>query len=194
MMKKAGIIFISLILSAAGLSAQPRAFGVRTGITGFDMSYQHTIGKKNFVQTDLSLDFGYAGSGEPGFKATALYNFIVARPAWTQKGSWAMYTGPGISLGYVQDRVVYKEGNFRYHPLDYGFMLSIAVQAGLEYTFDFPLQLAADLRPYFGMHVNDGVTRRVDAITDRVEFKSKTSFYNNGWFGFIPSISIRYRF
>ena len=66
-MKKAGIIFISLILSAAGLSAQPRAFGVRTGITGFDMSYQHTIGKKNFVQTDLSLDFGYAGSGEPGF-------------------------------------------------------------------------------------------------------------------------------
>lgn len=186
-----------IILCLAGLlgaSAQPRAIGIRSGITGLDVSYLHDTGKKSFVQTELSVDFGYAGSAAPGFKATALYNFVVARPAWTDKGSWAIYTGPGLSLGYVQDRVNYREGNFRYHPLDYGFMLSIAVQAGLEYTFDFPLQLAADLRPYFGMHVNDGVTRRVDAITDRVEFKSKTSFYNNGWFGFIPSISIRYRF
>ena len=193
-MKRLSALIILCLAGLLGASAQPRAIGIRSGITGLDVSYLHDTGKKSFVQTELSVDFGYAGSAAPGFKATALYNFVVARPAWTDKGSWAIYTGPGLSLGYVQDRVNYREGNFRYHPLDYGFMLSIAVQAGLEYTFDFPLQLAADLRPYFGMHVNDGVTRRVDAITDRVEFKSKTSFYNNGWFGFIPSISIRYRF
>ncbi len=193
-MKRISALIILCLAGLLGASAQPRAIGIRSGITGLDVSYLHDTGKKSFVQTELSVDFGYAGSAAPGFKATALYNFVVARPAWTDKGSWAIYTGPGLSLGYVQDRVNYREGNFRYHPLDYGFMLSIAVQAGLEYTFDFPLQLAADLRPYFGMHVNDGVTRRVDAITDRVEFKSKTSFYNNGWFGFIPSISIRYRF
>lgn len=193
-MKRISALIILCLAGLLGASAQPRAIGIRSGITGLDVSYLHDTGKKSFVQTELSVDFGYAGSAAPGFKATALYNFVVARPAWTDKGSWAIYTGPGLSLGYVQDRVNYREGNFRYHPLDYGFMLSIAVQAGLEYTFDFPLQLAADLRPYFGIHVNDGVTRRVDAITDRVEFKSKTSFYNNGWFGFIPSISIRYRF
>ena len=193
-MKRISALIILCLAGLLGASAQPRAIGIRSGITGLDVSYLHDTGKKSFVQTELSVDFGYAGSAAPGFKATALYNFVVARPAWTDKGSWAIYTGPGLSLGYVQDRVNYREGNFRYHPLDYGFMLSIAVQAGLEYAFDFPLQLAADLRPYFGMHVNDGVTRRVDAITDRVEFKSKTSFYNNGWFGFIPSISIRYRF
>ena len=193
-MKRLSALIILCLAGLLGASAQPRAIGIRSGITRLDVSYLHDTGKKSFVQTELSVDFGYAGSAAPGFKATALYNFVVARPAWTDKGSWAIYTGPGLSLGYVQDRVNYREGNFRYHPLDYGFMLSIAVQAGLEYTFDFPLQLAADLRPYFGMHVNDGVTRRVDAITDRVEFKSKTSFYNNGWFGFIPSISIRYRF
>ena len=193
-MKRISALIILCLAGLLGASAQPRAIGIRSGITGLDVSYLHDTGKKSFVQTELSVDFGYACSAAPGFKATALYNFVVARPAWTDKGSWAIYTGPGLSLGYVQDRVNYREGNFRYHPLDYGFMLSIAVQAGLEYTFDFPLQLAADLRPYFGMHVNDGVTRRVDAITDRVEFKSKTSFYNNGWFGFIPSISIRYRF
>ena len=158
-MKRISALIILCLAGLLGASAQPRAIGIRSGITGLDVSYLHDTGKKSFVQTELSVDFGYAGSAAPGFKATALYNFVVARPAWTDKGSWAIYTGPGLSLGYVQDRVNYREGNFRYHPLDYGFMLSIAVQAGLEYTFDFPLQLAADLRPYFGMHVNDGVTR-----------------------------------
>ena len=193
-MKKITTFIVIFLVCSIAANAQPRALGARIGMTGFDVTYQHTLGKKNFVQADMSLDFGYGGSSAPGFKATAIYNFVVARPAWTDKGTWALYTGPGLSLGYVQDRVVYKEGNFRYHPNDYGFMLSIAVQAGLEYTFDFPLQLAADLRPYFGMHVNDGVSRRVDAITDQVVFKSKTGWYNNGWFGFIPSVSVRYRF
>ena len=193
-MKKTAIITLIFILSALGTAAQPRALGGRIGATGFDISYQHTFGKKNFLQTDASLDFGYAGNGAPGFKATALYNFTIARPAWTQRGSWAMYTGPGISLGYVQDRVMYKDGSYRYHPLDYGFMLAFAAQFGLEYTFWFPLQISVDIRPYFGMHVNDGISRRVDDITDQVVFKSKTGWYNNGWYGFIPTLSFRYRF
>lgn len=193
-MKKILIISVALLISAIGMTAQPRALGVRTGMTGFDVSYQHMTGKKAFVQTDASLDFGYAGSGAPGFKATALYNFVFATPAWTDRGSWAMYAGPGLSLGYVQDMVVFEEGNLRFHPNDYGFMLSVAAQFGLEYTFWFPLQIAVDIRPYFGMHVNDGVSRRVDAITDRIDFGSKVSWYNNGWFGFIPSVSFRYRF
>lgn len=193
-MKKITTFIVIFLVCSIAANAQPRALGARIGMTGFDVSYQHTLGKKNFVQADMSLDFGYGGSSAPGFKATAIYNFVVARPAWTDKGTWALYTGPGLSLGYVQDRVVYREGSFRYHPLDYGFMLSFAVQAGLEYTFWFPLQISVDLRPYFGMHVNDGVTRRVDATTDRVIWTGKTGYYNNGWFGFVPTISFRYRF
>ena len=119
---------------------------------------------------------------------------MVARPAWTEKGSWAIYTGPGLSLGYVQDWVLYKTENLRYHPNDYGFMLAVAVQAGLEYTFWFPLQLAVDLRPQFGLHINDGISSRIDHFTDRIDYKGKTGYYNNGWFGFVPTLSVRYRF
>ena len=194
MKTKSILITVLLALSALCMNAQPRALGARIGATGFDVSYQHTLGKKNFIQTDLSLDFGYAASSAPGIKGTAIYNFVVARPAWTQKGTWALYTGPGLSLGYVQDRVVYLYDNYRWHPNDYGFMLSVALQAGLEYTFEFPLQISVDLRPYFGMHVNGDITHRIDRETEIIVQKGKTGYYNNGWFGFIPTISLRYRF
>ena len=193
-MKRISALIVLLVAGCTALSAQPRALGGRIGMTGFDVSYLHTVGKKNFIETDLSLDFGYGGSGAPGFKATGIYNFVVARPAWTDKGSWALYTGPGLSLGYVQDKVVYKSGNLRYHPNDYGFMLSLAVQAGLEYTFWFPLQIAVDLRPQFGLHINDGISSRIDHFTDRIDYKGKAGYYNNGWFGFVPTLSVRYRF
>ena len=194
MKTKSILITVALALSALCMNAQPRALGARIGATGFDVSYQHTLGKKNFIQTDLSLDFGYAASSAPGIKGTAIYNFVVARPAWTQKGTWALYTGPGLSLGYVQDRVVYLYDNYRTRLNDYGFMLSVALQAGLEYTFEFPLQISVDLRPYFGMHVNGDITHRIDRETEIIVYKGKTGYYNNGWFGFIPTLSLRYRF
>lgn len=185
---------ILLIAGCLAASAQPRALGGRIGATGFDLSYQHTVGKKNFIQADASLDFGYAASGRPGFKASALYNFVLARPAWTDKGKWAIFAGPGLSLGYVQDRVTYRENDFIYHYNDYGFMFSVVGQAGLEYTFWFPLQISVDLRPYVGLHVNDGVTKRINTVTEERIFKGKTGYYGNGWYGFIPTLSFRYRF
>ena len=195
-MDRKGIIIslIFLFFSVFGLSAQPRAVGGRIGMTGLDASYQHSVGKRNFIQTDLSLDFGYAGSSAPGIKGTAAYNFVFATPAWTDKGSWALYAGPGLSLGYVEDRVTYRHGDYRSHYNAYGFMLSFVVNAGLEYTFGFPLQISADLRPYFGMHASNDITRKVDKSTEVILEEGKTAYYNNGWFGFIPTLSIRYRF
>jgi hypothetical protein len=54
------------------------------------------------------------------------------------------------------------------------FMFGFVGQVGLEYNFDFPLQLSADLRPVLGW--SDG------------------KFYGDGVLGFVPSISVRYRF
>ena len=76
MKTKSILITVALALSALCMNAQPRALGARIGATGFDVSYQHTLGKKNFIQTDLSLDFGYAASSAPGIKGTAIYNFV----------------------------------------------------------------------------------------------------------------------
>lgn len=78
----------------------------------------------------------------------------------------------------------FSEMSVKAHPLDYGFMIALAAQIGLEYNFWFPLQLSLDIRPYFGLHVNDGFHI----------YKSKAGFYNYGMMGFIPTLSVRYRF
>lgn len=180
-------VLLSCYLSLTS-NAQPRAVGLRFGATGLEASYQHTLGK-NFIEAEAGMDFGYGG---PGFKASASYNFVFARPAWSDRGSWALYAGPGLAMGYVSDRTTYTvlvsggmgELPARIHPADHGFMLSFTGQVGLEYNFWFPLQLSVDIRPYFGFHINDGF----------YSYRSKTGFYNYGMMGFIPSLSVRYRF
>ena len=180
-------VFTSCCLSLTA-NAQPRAVGLRIGATGLEASYQHSI-NRNFIEAEAGMDFGYGGAG---FKVSASYNFIFARPAWSDRGSWAMYAGPGLAIGYVSDRTTYtfwEEGSssrypIKIHPDDHGFMMALSGQVGLEYTFWFPLQLSVDIRPYFGFHVNDGF----------YDYASKVGFYNYGMMGFIPTLSVRYRF
>ena len=54
------------------------------------------------------------------------------------------------------------------------FFFGLVGQVGLEYTFWFPLQLSADLRPTLG--ICDG------------------EFWTDGLFGFVPTLSVRYSF
>lgn len=188
------ILTISLILSAAALAAaQPRSTGIRLGATGLDATYQHTMNANQFIEGNIGMDFGYNANGKAGFKATATYNFIWARPAWTDQGSWALYAGPGISIGGVNDMAVYKFGKERLGYLDGGFMIALAAQVGLEYNFDFPLQLSLDVRPYFGLHVNDGKYYSV-IDQENKNYGSTAGFYDNGLLGFVPTLSVRYRF
>lgn len=192
-MKKLLFITIIGLLTAASSFAQPRAMGARAGATGFEASYQHSMNTKQFIECDLGLDFGYNANGRPGVKGTATYNFIWARPAWTAKGTWNLYAGTGLSVGFVDDIVPYEiSGDIRGYN-DNGFEVAVAAQVGLEYMFDFPLILAVDIRPYFGIHMNDGHFNEPLTGT-RVHYGSKTGFYDNGVLGFIPSIAIRYRF
>lgn len=190
--------FIATLIIIMGFitiaSAQgPRSAGLRIGGTGLDAVYQHSMNENQFIEGNLGMDFGYDASGNAGFKATAIYNFIWARPAWTDKGKWAIYAGPGVSIGMVDDLVPYKILGETQYFNDNGFMLSVTGQVGLEYTFDFPLQLSIDLRPFIGLHVNDGKFR-IPATNENVNFESKINFYGNGPLTFIPSLSVRYRF
>lgn len=188
------ILTISIILSATALAAaQPRSAGIRLGATGLDATYQHTMNANQFIEGNVGMDFGYNANGKAGFKATATYNFIWARPAWTDQGSWALYAGPGLSIGGVNDMAVYKFGKERLGYLDGGFMIALAAQVGLEYNFDFPLQLSLDVRPYFGLHVNDGKYYSVIEQENK-SYGSTAGFYDNGLLGFVPTLSIRYRF
>lgn len=196
-MKKFFLTLITITTAALSLYAQPRAAGGRIGVTGFEASYQHGINKNQFAEGDIGIDFGYRINSIPGFKATAIYNFIWARPAWTNQGSWALYAGPGASLGYVNDMVAWKasNGDILASGVRNGFMLGICGQVGLEYTFWFPLQLAVDLRPVIGLHINEGYSA-INPIdqSKTTRYGSRVGFYDNGLMGLVPTISARYRF
>ena len=184
------ILCVFLGISAIA-SAQPRSVGIRAGIKGLEASYTHKLDYKKFIEGNAGFDFSY--NGKTGFKATGIYNVIWARPEWTKKGRWILYAGAGASTGWVHDMCVQKEGDERLGYMDAGFMIAALVQVGLEYNFDFPLQLALDVRPYLGIHVNDG--RTFDKISDvKKSYGSTVGLYDNGLRGLIPSISVRYSF
>ncbi|MBR5384875.1 MAG: hypothetical protein IK143_03265 [Bacteroidales bacterium] len=164
-MKKAIIIIAALFGMALAASAQPRAIGARLlglGANGIEASYQHTMAESQFIQGDLGI-FAW-----DGFTATGTYNWIISSPRWTSEGVWNFYLGAGASLGYVE------YGHDAEGRVESNFMFGFVGQVGLEYNFDFPLQLSADLRPVLGW--SDG------------------KFYGDGVLGFVPSISVRYRF
>ena len=151
------IIAAALVLGfAVAASAQPRALGVRIG-NGGEISYQHNLNGENFIEAVLGLGgFSY-------LNVAGTYNFMIAQPAWTNAGEWGFYAGPGIALGAGQGI----------------FNVGIAAQVGLEYTFDFPLQISVDLRPQIGM-----VSATANDVTAR-------AFGVWGWY---PHLGIRYRF
>lgn len=155
-MKKSILVLVAVLLSAVAF-AQPRAIGGRAGVDG-EISYQHSLGR-NFVELDLGLQC----LGPIGIGASAVYDFSIVTPAWTPKGTWEVYAGPGIALGTHFDK----------KPLYFG----ICCQAGLSYTFWFPLQLSVDLKPVFGYQTGDN-----------------SGFYGKGLFGFVPTLGVRYCF
>ena len=158
-MKKIILIAALVFGVAFAASAQPRAVGGRVLGSGFEASYQHYVGGENFVEADLGLFTPYA------LQATATYNFMLAQPAWTARGEWGVYAGPGATLG-----LNYARRN--------EFVFAAVGQVGLEYTFWFPLQLSVDLRPQIGIAAGKGGVR----------------FYEEGLLGFVPTIGVRYRF
>lgn len=159
-MKKIFLVAIAMLGLAIAVTAQPRAVGGRLGY-GVQASYQHTIQGTDFVEVTAGA-FGFTS-----FNTTASYNFMIAQPDWTDRGEWGIYAGPGAALGCGADLTT---GT-------YSFNIAAIGQAGVEYTFWFPLQLSVDLRPQFGLSFGDGV-----------------NFYGHGLLGFVPCFSARYRF
>ena len=197
--------FLIIILTAIAVSSygQTRAMGVRNGVSGFEADYQHEFVKDRFLECNFGMDFGCLGKGyatakdKLGIKATAVYNFIWARPAWTNEGKWALYEGPGLTSGYVHDDVHYtaNDGVNIIYFQNHGFMLGVCAQVGIEYTFWFPLQLSVDLRPTVAMHINNRLPYTNPENPEvRSYHKARIGFYDNGLLGFVPSVSVRYRF
>lgn len=153
-MKKIILVAAMVLGFAAAAVAQPRAIGVRIG-NGGEVSYQHSLGE-NFLEVDGGLGLGFDGTFNVG--ATGIYNFMIAQPQWTSQGTWGFYAGPGVGVGLGLG-----EANY--------FTLAVAGMVGLEYNFEFPLQLSLDVRPQIGIGFGNGLH----------------------W-GLMPALGVRYKF
>ena len=157
------IITLTVILAAmTAAKAQPRAVGISVG-SYEAVTFQHMVyGTDDFFQLDLGYQVGYPAPGS--MRLTATYNMILLQPKWFG-GEWNFYVGPGAQLG---------SGFRSLKALTFG----ATCQVGLEYNFDFPLMLSAEVRPTIGICLS----------SDRFKYDL------DGLFGFIPTISAKYRF
>lgn len=141
-MKKLLIILAAAFLTGAAAMAQPKAIGIRGGLFGLsvngEISYEYWYTLFDNDYDFLEAELGVFGGN--GFKATAMYNFTLAQPDWTDTGEWGLYVGPGLTAGYGS--AVANDGEIKASPF-----LGVAFQIGMEYTFSFPLQLSLDFRP-----------------------------------------------
>ena len=91
------------------------------------------MGGSDFLEFGLGLDNGFSTSA---FHVDGIYNFMILEPDWTPVGHWGFYAGPGASVA------VWKNSDDE-NTVYAGFLGNV----GLEYTFNFPLQLSIDFRP-----------------------------------------------
>ena len=167
-MKRIIAILIAIFASVSVAKSQPKAVGLRAGMD-CQFSYEHVmtggrqgaVSSGDFIEVDLGVEFiyGYA----VGLNAAAGYNFMIAQPEWTQKGQWGFYAGPAVKVGYLW----------------VGGYLAVGAQVGLEYNFDFPLQVSLDIRPAVGVAFEGG---------------SCSIYGAEAILGSIPCLSLRYRF
>ena len=141
-MKKIILIAVAVLGFAVTAAAQPRAIGVRIG-NGGEVSYQHTVGK-DFVEVDGGLGLNLYDGNSINVGATAIYNFMIAQPQWTDRGEWGFYAGPGATVGLGLGDNAH-------------FNLAAAGMVGLEYSFWFPLQLSIDFRQHIGFGFGHGL-------------------------------------
>lgn len=146
-MKRLLLSAFLLIGLAVSTQAQDRknAIGLRLGDNdgfGGEISYQRFLSSDN----RLELDLGWRDSKYyDAVKLTALYQWV-----WNIEGGFNWYAGAGGGLGtweHNNDLPPWAEDDD-----DKGTFLFVAGNIGIEYNFDFPLQLSLDIRPelYFG--------------------------------------------
>lgn len=161
-MRRLLTILVAACLSL-GANGQVRSIGATFG-SYEAVSFQHMVyGTDNVFQLDLGYHLGLPDAG--AIKMMASYNINILSPKWTNEGEWNFYAGPGVYLG---------GGWAPGKGVTYGLMAVV----GLEYIFDFPLQLSVDMRPSVGA----------------VMLKDVTVFDRDVLLGLIPTVSARYMF
>ena len=136
-MKKTLVLMVVAILASSTLCAQARALGGRSFYIGEALSYQHQLTEKSMLEAELGLSLSSVG-----VEAVVTHDWLFPITSWQKRGTWNWYAGVGLGAG------AYLFSNTT---------IGVAGRIGIEYNFDFPMQLALDYRPLIGPAWN-GVT------------------------------------
>ncbi|MBO4588471.1 MAG: outer membrane beta-barrel protein [Bacteroidales bacterium] len=139
-----------------------------------ELSAVYFLSDANRIEAELGWS-DYSGRAY-GYNYTNGYLHAAASYQWYWNiiAGLGWFVGPAANLGvWIYDAHYSGTG---YHTSDAAFILGLGAQAGIEYDFDFPLQLALDTRPCLNFGIPGDLTGGV--------------FFWPSWFNF----SIRYRF
>ncbi len=144
-MKKNVFMTFVLIVLTFGLQAQnlsKNALGLRLGDNdgfGGEISYQRELNTDNRLEFDL----GWRNSKYVNaFKIVGLYQWV-----WNLDKGFNWYAGAGGGIGTWS-----YEDKFYNNNKSTGTFAVLAGDVGIEYNFDFPLQISLDARPEFGIN------------------------------------------
>jgi hypothetical protein len=142
-MKNVFLTFLLLVLasSAQSQNISKNALGLRLGDNdgfGGEISYQRKMKKNNRLEFDL----GWRNSKYVNaFKVVGLYQWV-----WNIEGDFNWYAGFGGGIG------TWSFDDKFYNTKSTGTFALLAGDVGIEYNFDFPLQISLDARPEFGIN------------------------------------------
>ncbi|MTG98876.1 MULTISPECIES: hypothetical protein [Myroides] len=115
-------------------------FGGNSGL-GTEITYQRKLAKNN----RLELDLGWRTRHDvDAFKVTGIYQWM-----WNIDQGFNWYAGAGAAVGTWN----YSENIRGKRYSDNGTFGLVTGTIGVEYNFDFPLQISLDLRPE--IYLND---------------------------------------
>lgn len=129
-------MLFGMVLCAQGQNFSKNALGLRLGSNdgfGTEISYQARLSAKNRLELDLGLR---NDKYEDIIKIAGIYQWV-----WNLDGGLNWYAGIGGGAG------TWRYDNNEYN--DNGAFAFVAGDLGIEYNFDFPLQLSLDVRPEF---------------------------------------------
>ncbi|MEZ4853636.1 hypothetical protein [Flavobacterium sp.] len=133
---------LGFIFSGYAQDISKNALGLRLGDNdgfGGEISYQRGLQSNNRLEFDL----GWRNSKHvDAFKLVGLYQWV-----WNIEGGFNWYAGAGAGLGSWS----YDEKGYS----DSGMYFLFAGDLGIEYNFDFPLQLSLDFRPEIYLNSDD---------------------------------------
>ena len=135
-------MLLGLAFSTQAQDISKNAIGLRLGDNdgfGGEISYQRGLSKNN----RLELDLGWRNSKHvDAFKLAGLYQ-------WVWNIDWGFNWYSGVCGGFGSWSYDYQGVD------DSGVILFAAGDLGIEYNFDFPLQLSLDIRPELYFNSDD---------------------------------------